>query len=148
MADNLLLVSILVSFLSSLLFMPGWIRKAKEIIAKVEKVLIEKPALAERKAVIELLNNAKKHLTSAEESQKEEKFGEAFGRANSSIQNAENALRLIAKTEQKETICAQEYNPVCAKVNIQCVKVPCDPIYETYSNACKASKNPMTMKAP
>ncbi len=29
-----------------------------------------------------------------------------------------------------------EYAPVCAQVQVQCVRAPCYPIYKTYSNAC------------
>lgn len=38
-------------------------------------------------------------------------------------------------------ICAEIYQPVCAKVNVQCIKAPCEPVYETFSNACEACKN-------
>ena len=35
------------------------------------------------------------------------------------------------------------YEPVCATVNIQCIKAPCDPIKETFSNSCTACINPL-----
>lgn len=42
---------------------------------------------------------------------------------------------------RKAEICAQVYDPVCATVNIQCVKAPCDPVKQTFSNKCEACKN-------
>lgn len=44
--------------------------------------------------------------------------------------------------EQREVdACAEIYQPVCAKVNVICITSPCDPVYETMSNACQACKN-------
>jgi hypothetical protein len=37
--------------------------------------------------------------------------------------------------------CIEIYDPVCAKVNIQCIKAPCDPVFETFSNSCFACIN-------
>lgn len=37
--------------------------------------------------------------------------------------------------------CIEIYQPVCALVNIQCIKAPCDPIKETFGNSCKACTN-------
>lgn len=46
--------------------------------------------------------------------------------------------------EQRNTdMCIELYQPVCATVGIQCIKAPCDPIRETYSNSCNACKNPL-----
>lgn len=35
--------------------------------------------------------------------------------------------------------CTMEYAPVCAKVQVQCFRAPCYPIYTTYSNQCMMS---------
>jgi hypothetical protein len=43
-----------------------------------------------------------------------------------------------------ETICTAEYAPVCALVHIQCIKAPCDPIEQTFSNTCVMNLNPLT----
>ena len=44
--------------------------------------------------------------------------------------------------EQRDTdFCFQLYDPVCAKVNIQCIKAPCEPVYQNFSNPCEACKN-------
>ena len=37
--------------------------------------------------------------------------------------------------------CIQIYQPVCGKVNVQCITTPCDPILETFSNSCEACRN-------
>src|SRR3989344_420747 len=48
----------------------------------------------------------------------------------------------LCRPEQRNAeVWTQEYAPVCAKVNIQCIKAPCNPILETYSNACSACAN-------
>jgi len=39
--------------------------------------------------------------------------------------------------------CIEIYQPVCATVEIQCIKAPCYPIEETFSNSCNACKNPL-----
>ena len=45
--------------------------------------------------------------------------------------------------ERNVDVCIEIYEPVCAKVNIQCITTPCDPIRETISNACHACRNPL-----
>lgn len=39
------------------------------------------------------------------------------------------------------TMCTMEYAPVCARVAIQCVKAPCEPIEQTFSNRCMMNAN-------
>ncbi len=34
--------------------------------------------------------------------------------------------------------CNQDYEPVCAKVDVVCVTAPCDPVVETITNRCLA----------
>ncbi len=34
--------------------------------------------------------------------------------------------------------CPQIYDPVCASVQVQCIKAPCEPILKTFSNRCMA----------
>ena len=38
-------------------------------------------------------------------------------------------------------VCSQIYAPVCATVQIQCVKAPCNPVKQTFPNACEACHN-------
>ena len=37
--------------------------------------------------------------------------------------------------------CIQVYNPVCGKVNVQCITEPCNPVYQTFGNSCEACRN-------
>ncbi|MFA5954643.1 MAG: hypothetical protein WC817_03860 [Patescibacteria group bacterium] len=42
---------------------------------------------------------------------------------------------------QRNKLCTQEFDPVCATVNVQCVKAPCNPVRQTFSNGCMACSN-------
>lgn len=44
---------------------------------------------------------------------------------------------------RKADFCTTDINPVCAKINIQCIKAPCNPINQTFNNSCEACKNPL-----
>jgi hypothetical protein len=37
--------------------------------------------------------------------------------------------------------CPAVYSPVCAEVVVQCIKAPCNPVRQTFSNSCMAGKN-------
>jgi len=50
-------------------------------------------------------------------------------------------ITLCTKDQRIGDVCFDIYDPVCAKVNIQCIKAPCDPIYQTYPNSCEACRN-------
>ncbi len=39
---------------------------------------------------------------------------------------------------QNPTMCTMQYDPVCAQIQVQCIKAPCPPIKQTYGNACMA----------
>jgi len=43
-----------------------------------------------------------------------------------------------SKQEDDKLVCTEQYDPVCAKVNVQCIQAPCDPVNETFSNECFA----------
>lgn len=47
------------------------------------------------------------------------------------------------KNQREADICAEIYAPVCANVQIQCIKAPCYPIKETFGNSCEACQNPL-----
>lgn len=48
------------------------------------------------------------------------------------------------RPEQRNAeVCTALYQPVCARVNVQCIRAPCNPIRETFSNSCEACKNPL-----
>lgn len=47
---------------------------------------------------------------------------------------------LFASSAAAQTkVCTMEYAPVCAAKQVQCIKAPCYPVYQTYSNSCMAS---------
>lgn len=43
------------------------------------------------------------------------------------------------------TMCTADYNPVCAEKQVQCVTAPCNPVRQTYSNACMAAADQATV---
>lgn len=43
--------------------------------------------------------------------------------------------------------CTREYMPVCGIVQVQCIKAPCNPVFETFSNKCVLSNNNLAKKA-
>lgn len=38
----------------------------------------------------------------------------------------------------EEKPCTREYVPVCGEVDVRCVKAPCNPVKQTFSNRCMA----------
>lgn len=44
-------------------------------------------------------------------------------------------------TLPKLKTCTREYMPVCAEIQVQCIKAPCSPIKETFSNKCEMENN-------
>jgi len=47
----------------------------------------------------------------------------------------------FCKDGQRNLACIEIYQPVCATVNIQCIKAPCYPIKQTFSSSCHACAN-------
>lgn len=43
-------------------------------------------------------------------------------------------------TTEEQTLCTQEYKPVCGMLDVQCIKAPCNPVPVTYSNKCLAEQ--------
>ena len=43
--------------------------------------------------------------------------------------------------ERNVDACIEIYDPVCGLVQVECITEPCDPIPETFSNACFACQN-------
>ena len=41
------------------------------------------------------------------------------------------------------TACTLDYTPVCAKVQVECIKAPCYPIQQTFGNRCQMNANPL-----
>lgn len=54
----------------------------------------------------------------------------------------DNYKEIRCLSEQRNVdICIEIYQPVCATINIQCIKAPCNPIKQTFENSCKACTN-------
>lgn len=45
--------------------------------------------------------------------------------------------------QKKADACGEIYQPVCATVQIQCVKAPCYPVQQNFENPCSACRNPL-----
>lgn len=48
-----------------------------------------------------------------------------------------SGLSVNATDNQRE--CTMQYAPVCGSVQVQCIRAPCNPIRQTFGNACVAS---------
>jgi len=46
-----------------------------------------------------------------------------------------------APSQRGADVCVQIYDPVCADVQVECIKAPCPPIAQTFGNACEACRN-------
>ena len=40
--------------------------------------------------------------------------------------------------------CTETYKPVCGKLQVQCVRAPCNPVWHTFKNACEADRSGAT----
>lgn len=47
----------------------------------------------------------------------------------------------VCPSDTQNKACTKEYAPVCGKVEVQCIKAPCNPVYETFSNRCEMENN-------
>lgn len=52
-------------------------------------------------------------------------------------------LQKAIDNDKDSKICTMEYNPVCAELQVQCIKAPCNPVQQTFSNSCMAGDNPI-----
>ncbi|MDD3793689.1 MAG: hypothetical protein PHI37_02670 [Candidatus Gracilibacteria bacterium] len=50
---------------------------------------------------------------------------------------------IVLEKPEDMRVCTMQYAPVCAEVQVQCIKAPCFPIQETFGNSCMAGKNPV-----
>jgi len=50
---------------------------------------------------------------------------------------------ISSQTSNSSTIrpCTKEYLPVCGEVAIECITTPCEPIQQTFPNACVLGNN-------
>ena len=58
-----------------------------------------------------------------------DKDGKMYTETNPNLTNQQNP-----SSDQ----CPDTYKPVCAKIQIECVKAPCNPVFETMNNECLA----------
>lgn len=80
------------------------IEGAKEDLGELEEELQENKAeghIADEKPITELIGNAKKRISNAEDAFKSNDFGEAFGQANAAHQLIGNAERILEKVVEK-----------------------------------------------
>ena len=56
-------------------------------------------------------------------------------------QNSSGQETPCQSKQRNADFCTADYTPVCATVEIQCIKAPCNPIQQTFSNSCNACKN-------
>lgn len=48
---------------------------------------------------------------------------------------------IVCTPEQKQSdVCIEIYAPVCASVQVECIKAPCEPVPQTYPNSCYACR--------
>lgn len=66
-------------------------------------------------------------------------------RANSQtfVEQIVPQVTLCSEESRNADVCIQIYDPVCATVEIQCIKAPCNPVKQTFSNSCEACRNPL-----
>lgn len=57
------------------------------------------------------------------------------------------SLVVASNTFAEAKMCTMDYSPVCAKVQVQCIKAPCDPVYETFGNKCMMESNSLATYA-
>lgn len=52
---------------------------------------------------------------------------------------------IISMPAQEQISCPMVYEPVCAEQIVQCVTLPCNPVRQTFGNACEASRDDFTV---
>ena len=75
--------------------------------------------------------------------------GKTFIEDVSAVEDIENNIEDVeikCTPEQKQAdVCTQVYQPVCASVRVECIKAPCNPIKQTFSNQCTACSAPRVL---
>lgn len=47
----------------------------------------------------------------------------------------------LCEEDGRGLFCTADYTPVCGLVRVECITTPCNPVPETFSNACTACSN-------
>jgi hypothetical protein len=56
--------------------------------------------------------------------------------------NGDSDGAVVCLEEQRDVdACIEIYQPVCGSVEVECVRAPCDPVWETFENSCRACSN-------
>lgn len=70
--------------------------------------------------------------------------GSAVGRQGPRCEFAEcpsspiSAPHICTPQEKAQEACTMQYEPVCGLVEVQCIQAPCNPVPQTFGNACSA----------
>ena len=57
-------------------------------------------------------------------------------------ENASQDFQACTDDQRAGDVCAEVYAPVCARVEVECVTAPCEPVMQTFPNQCEACHNP------
>jgi len=60
---------------------------------------------------------------------------------NQNIHSAQNNFTNCKESQRNAEACIEIYAPVCGYVQVECIKAPCNPVQETFSNSCFACSN-------
>lgn len=71
----------------------------------------------------------------------ETKTAEINWRCTGAKPDDETKVTLCTATQRDAEVCMQVIQPVCATVQIQCIRAPCNPVQQTFNNACEACRN-------
>lgn len=76
-----------------------------------------------------------------------EKFSDKIGCGCEAVNSRiiGNNVTLCTEKQKKVTACTTLYKPVCGFKTVECIKAPCYPVPETYSNPCSACAEERTI---
>jgi hypothetical protein len=55
--------------------------------------------------------------------------------------NTETPASILCKEEDRGALCPRQTEPVCGLTRVECITTPCDPVKQSYGNACAACNN-------
>jgi len=65
----------------------------------------------------------------------------AYMRGECGVPQQEQTSPTNPGNEEEATMCTMQYEPVCASVEVQCIKAPCPPVQQTFGNKCMMNAN-------
>jgi hypothetical protein len=60
------------------------------------------------------------------------------GQENTPSEDGIMTITTLSLPEEEPRMCTMEYAPVCAEVQVQCIKAPCYSAKQTFGNTCSA----------